>query len=63
MPRTTVTESRLATIVERIHRLAVDTDPDATRRIRVLQEERDRIEREIAALASGQVDVRGEWAE
>lgn len=55
-PRPSVTESRLATIVERIHRLAVDTDPDVTRRIAALTAERDRIDAQIAALAAGDVD-------
>jgi hypothetical protein len=54
-PRPSVTESRLATIVERVHRLAVDTDPDVTRRIAALEAERDRIDAQIAALASGEV--------
>lgn len=56
-PRPSITESRLATIVDRVHRLAVDTDPDVTRRIAALEKERDRIEAEIAALASGQVEA------
>jgi hypothetical protein len=55
-PRPSVTESRLATIVERIHRLAVDTDPDVTRRIAALTAERNRIDAQIAALAAGDVD-------
>ena len=56
-PRTTVTESRLATIVQRVRTLTVETDPDITRRISALQAERDRIEAQIAALASGEVEV------
>lgn len=55
--RTTVTESRLATIVERVHRLAVDTDPDVTRRAGALQAERDRMDQQIAALADGRAEV------
>ncbi|TRW45736.1 DUF3375 domain-containing protein [Georgenia yuyongxinii] len=55
-PRPSVTESRLATIVERIHRLAVDTDPDVTRRIAALTAERDRIDIQIAALTAGDVE-------
>ena len=54
-PRPSVTASRLATIVERIHRLAVDTDPDVARKIAALQAERDQIDAQIAALASGEV--------
>lgn len=55
-PRPSVTESRLATIVERVHRLAVDTDPDVTRRIAALQGERERIDAQIAALTSGVIE-------
>ncbi len=56
-PRASATESRLATIVERLHRLAVDTDPDTTRRITALQRERDRIDAQIAGLLAGQDDT------
>lgn len=56
-PRPSVTESRLATIVERIHQLSVDTDPDVTRRIAALTVERDRIDARIAALSAGETDV------
>lgn len=56
-PRPSVTESRLATIVERIHQLAIDTDPDVNRRIAALTAERDRIDAQIAALADGEVEV------
>lgn len=54
-PRPSLTESRLATIVDRIHRLAVDTDPDVTRRTAALEAERDRIDAQIALLAAGEV--------
>lgn len=56
-PRTSVTESRLTTIVERLHRLSMDTDPDVTRRIESLREERRRVDAQIAALESGDVEV------
>lgn len=59
-PRPSATESRLATIVERIHQLAIDTDPDVTRRIAALQAERDRLDARIAALTQGDVDVLAE---
>jgi len=53
-PRTSVTESRLATIVQRVRTLRVETDPDVSRRIAALQAERDRIDARIAALTNGQ---------
>lgn len=56
-PRTSVTESRLSTIVDRVHRLAVDTDPDVTRRVAALREERRKLDERIAALESGEVDT------
>ncbi|AEG43892.1 uncharacterized protein DUF3375 [Isoptericola variabilis J7] len=56
-PRASATESRLATIIERIHRLAVETDPDTSRRIAALEAERERIDTQIAALGSGSADV------
>jgi hypothetical protein len=56
-PRPSVTESRLTTIVERIHQLAVDTDPDTDRRIAALTAERDRIDARIAAISAGGAEV------
>lgn len=56
-PSPSVTESRLATIVERIHQLAVDTDPDVARRIAALRVERDRLDARIAALSAGETDT------
>lgn len=56
-PRTTVTESRLSTIVDRVHRLAVDTDPDTTRRVAALREERAKIDAQIERLEAGYVDT------
>lgn len=56
-PRTTVTESRLSTIVDRVHRLAVDTDPDTTRRVAALEAERQKIDKQIARLNSGHQDT------
>ena len=53
-PRTSVTESRLATIVERVHRLAVETDPDLDRRIGALTAERDQLDKQIQALLNGE---------
>lgn len=55
-PRTSVTESRLATIVQRVRSLNVETDPDLTRRVAALQAERDRIDERISALTRGEVN-------
>lgn len=56
-PSASVTESRLATILDRIRLLARDTDPDATTRLRVLYEERERLDAHIERVAAGDVDV------
>ncbi|GGE74995.1 hypothetical protein GCM10011401_22770 [Nesterenkonia cremea] len=56
-PRSTVTESRLTTIVDRIRQLSIDTDPDVTRRIEALRAERYRIDQQISRLAVGEVQV------
>ena len=56
-PRGTVTESRLTTILDRVHALNVATDPDAATRLAALLAERDRIDAEIAAVRSGRYDV------
>lgn len=56
-PRTSVTQSRLTTIVDRLHRLSMDTDPDVSRRIETLRADRRRLDEQIAALESGVVDV------
>jgi hypothetical protein len=53
-PRTSVTESRLTTIVDSIYRLALETDPDVSRRIAALTQERDNLARQILALENGQ---------
>lgn len=52
-PRSSVTESRLASLAAQVRRLAIDTDPDATARIALLEEEVEQIERRIASLRSG----------
>lgn len=56
-PPSTVTESRLVGLMNAIHQLAIDTDTDVMRRVEALQEERDRIDSEMARLISGDVDV------
>lgn len=57
VPATAVTESRLTNIAHQLSRLALDTDPDATRRLAQLQEQRDAIDREMEQVRSGQVEV------
>ncbi len=54
-PKTTATESRLATVIDQITRLAAETDAQPERRVAALEAERDRIDREIAALQAGVV--------
>jgi hypothetical protein len=49
-----VTESRLATILERIHDLAIQTDPDATSRLVALRARRDAIDHEIDLVERGE---------
>jgi hypothetical protein len=56
-PRQAVTESRLATILDRVRVLARETDPDSTSRLRALHEERARIDAQIERAAGGDVDV------
>lgn len=53
-PRQAVTESRLASIVARLADLAVETDPDVTRRLAALQAQRDRLDEQISRIASGE---------
>jgi hypothetical protein len=54
-PRQTVTESRLASIGAQLGQLAVDTDPDATRRLEQLQAQRDRIDAQIERIRAGDI--------
>lgn len=56
-PRSTVTQSRLLSLAQAVRQLAVDTDPDAERRLQTLRAERDRIDDEIARVAAGEVSV------
>lgn len=56
-PRSTVTESRLVSLAAAIRQLAIDTDPDATRRLEALQAERARIDAEIERVRAGDVTV------
>lgn len=56
-PRTSVTQSRLATILERLHDLAIATDPRTESRLTALQAERARIDAEIERVRAGEHEV------
>lgn len=53
-PRSSVTESRLASLAAQVKQLAIDTDPDVSRRVSRLEAEKERIETQIEALRSGE---------
>lgn len=52
-PRPTATESRLATVIQQLTRLAEETDANPKSRVAVLLAERARIDREIEAVERG----------
>lgn len=54
-PRTVATESRLASVMHQVIKLADDTDTDPRNRISTLFAERDRIEQELESLYDGKV--------
>lgn len=54
-PASVATESRLVSLTNAIHQLAVDTDPDTQSRIAALTEQRDRLNTEIEQLQRGVV--------
>jgi len=56
-PRSRATESRLMSIASQLSRLATDTDPDASRRLRELQADRDRIDAAMERISRGEVEV------
>lgn len=56
-PRQSVTQSRLATILDRLRALARDTDRDTTTRLASLREERERIDAQMARVEDGEVEV------
>ncbi|WP_022887104.1 DUF3375 domain-containing protein [Glaciibacter superstes] len=56
-PRQTLTESRLSSIAAQLGQLAVDTDPDATRRLEQLHAQRDRIDAQIERINAGELDT------
>lgn len=53
-PRRTLTESRLATLTQQVRQLAIDTDPQSTRRLERLRADRDALDARIVAIESGQ---------
>ena len=53
----TVNASRLATIVERIHALAIETDPEVASRMALLASQRQRIDEEMARVEAGDFEV------
>lgn len=54
-PRSMATESRLASVMHQVVKLAEDTDSNPTSRLAALHAERDRIGQEIEAISRGQV--------
>lgn len=56
-PRRSLTESRLASLSSQLRQLAIDTDPQAARRLQRLVEERDAIDARIAAIQAGEDDA------
>ncbi len=52
-PRATATESRLSSLATQVRQLAIDSDPDVSARIALLQEEIERIQHRIDDLRSG----------
>ncbi|WP_028244684.1 DUF3375 domain-containing protein [Pseudoclavibacter soli] len=53
-PRTTVTESRLVSLAAQLHGLALETDPDTSRRIVALERQRDELEERIQRIRRGE---------
>jgi hypothetical protein len=56
-PRTAATESRLASVLQQVIRLAEETDANPRTRLATLRTERDRLDREIAAVELGGIRV------
>ncbi|MBP1325804.1 hypothetical protein JOF28_001036 [Leucobacter exalbidus] len=55
-PQSTLTESRLMTLAQSLQSLAIDTDPDTSRKLRALEQQRERLDEEITRLRSGEVE-------
>ena len=58
-PTRTLTESRLTTLSSQLRQLAIDTDPQSTRRLTRLHQERDEIDARISAIEEGRDEVLG----
>lgn len=56
-PHSAATESRLSVVIDALVRLSKETDTDKERRIAALQEEKDRIDKQISAIQQGQMRV------
>ena len=56
IPPQTATQSRLMSLSQAVHNLAVETDPDQSRRLAQLEAEKQRIEREIELIRQGDGD-------
>jgi hypothetical protein len=56
-PRQTVTESRLASIGVQLGQLAIETDPDSTRRLEQLHAQRDRLDAQIERIHAGDIET------
>lgn len=56
-PRPSVTQSRLTTIIDRVHALTVASDPDAVSRLTALRARRDEIDAQIAEVEAGSYAV------
>lgn len=53
-PKQSATESRLDSLARQLRQLAIDTDPQSHRRLARVEQERERLDREIAAIRAGQ---------
>lgn len=58
--RTSATESRLATVIHQLTKLAEETDPNPETRVIALSAERNRIDREIEAVRQGRTKPLGD---
>ena len=56
-PHSAATESRLALVIQALVKLAKDTDTDKAKRINRLEQERERITREIESIQKGHLQV------
>ncbi|MBD4425443.1 DUF3375 family protein, partial [Xanthomonas citri pv. citri] len=56
-PRASVTESRLVSLLTALHQLALETDPDTSRRLAALRAEQQALAERIERIASGEDTV------